>query len=190
MALALPQAVAQLHSWLMPDTDGENEKGDDKMKSKPKNVVYVHCQSGISRSATVVIAYLMKHYRASSQSDVVGLGLMSAYEIVYNRRPVINPNDGFFRALQHFGEHHCGIDYAEEGEDARVDQDHGNIESSGDGVGRREREVAEYNGYQIMAQLAFTGVTLPEAQAALRRCGGDVSMAASRVLSRFEHQNN
>ena len=146
MVEALPEAVDQIKQWL----------------SDSGNVVYVHCQSGISRSATVVIAFLMKCRE---------MELMSAYEQVHRCRPVINPNDGFFRALQSFGEIHCFVDY-----------------TTGDSD-KREEETRLYNAYQIISQLAFTGVTLPEAQIALERCGGDVSMAANRVLSRFEHQN-
>jgi atypical dual specificity phosphatase len=164
MVLALPQAVEQLHEWL---------SGTD-------NIVFVHCQSGISRSATVVMAYLMK---------CCALELMVAYEQVYRSRPVINPNDGFFRALQHFGEHHCNISYSSDGDTRGDKDDDKDDDKDGGNGGRREREVALYNGFQIVAQLSFTGVTLEGARAALDRCGGDVAMAASSVLARFERQN-
>ena len=72
----LPDAVAKLHLWI----------------SEQRHVL-VHCQSGISRSATVVIAYLIKHK---------GMSLIEAYEHCLSIRPMINPNDGFFRALQDF----------------------------------------------------------------------------------------
>lgn len=51
--------------------------------------VLVHCVQGISRSATVVVAYLMWHKRIS---------LNRALEHVKRCRPVVNPNPGF-RAL-------------------------------------------------------------------------------------------
>ena len=52
--------------------------------------VLVHCQSGMSRSATLVIAFLMSR----------GMSLADAYETTRSARPVILPNRGFFSALQ------------------------------------------------------------------------------------------
>ena len=53
--------------------------------------VLVHCQSGMSRSATLVIAFLMSRR---------GMSLADAYETTRSARPVILPNRGFFSALQ------------------------------------------------------------------------------------------
>ncbi|AXU41624.1 PTP-2 [Spodoptera eridania nucleopolyhedrovirus] len=61
---------------------------EDKLK-EGKNV-YVHCHAGVSRSATLVIYFLMKHYKIS---------LAEAYQIVVDRRN-IRPNDSFLRQLQ------------------------------------------------------------------------------------------
>jgi atypical dual specificity phosphatase len=55
--------------------------------------VLVHCAMGISRSATIVIAYLMYKYRVP---------LATAYNFVKARRPEINPNPGFMNALQQY----------------------------------------------------------------------------------------
>ncbi|KAH9524056.1 Dual specificity protein phosphatase 3 [Bulinus truncatus] len=52
-------------------------------------VVFVHCQLGISRSATVVIAYLMLKRN---------MDLMSAVKHVRQRREIF-PNDGFIKQL-------------------------------------------------------------------------------------------
>ena len=52
--------------------------------------VAVHCQAGVSRSATVVIAYMMKYE---------GLSLNDAVEYVSTHRPVICPNRGFLEML-------------------------------------------------------------------------------------------
>lgn len=52
--------------------------------------VLVHCVAGVSRSATIVIAYLMKHRRMS---------LRDAFNYCYNMRPVIRPNNGFMLQL-------------------------------------------------------------------------------------------
>jgi atypical dual specificity phosphatase len=53
-------------------------------------VVYVHCAAGRSRSATLVIAYMMKSRRMS---------LRDAIYAVRMARPMIKPNIGFFQQL-------------------------------------------------------------------------------------------
>lgn len=55
--------------------------------------VLVHCVAGISRSATIVIAYLMKE---------MGMDYADAYNYVKERRRIINPNSGFKRQLRQF----------------------------------------------------------------------------------------
>ena len=52
--------------------------------------VYVHCFAGISRSPSVVAAYLIKSR---------GMGASEALDFIKARRPVIDPNDGFRAAL-------------------------------------------------------------------------------------------
>ncbi|XP_021291262.1 dual specificity protein phosphatase 1B-like [Herrania umbratica] len=56
--------------------------------------VLVHCFMGISRSVTVVVAYLMKKR---------GMSFSQALEHVKRRRPQASPNSGFILQLQHFG---------------------------------------------------------------------------------------
>uniref|UniRef100_A0A8D0G3Z1 Protein-tyrosine-phosphatase n=1 Tax=Sphenodon punctatus TaxID=8508 RepID=A0A8D0G3Z1_SPHPU len=53
-------------------------------------ITLVHCAAGVSRSATLCIAYLMKYQNMS---------LYEAYNWVKSRRPVIHPNVGFWRQL-------------------------------------------------------------------------------------------
>jgi len=55
--------------------------------------VLVHCRAGISRSAAVVIAFLMYQYRFS---------YLEAYNYVANTRPHIHPNGGFRQQLMEY----------------------------------------------------------------------------------------
>jgi len=52
--------------------------------------VLVHCRAGVSRSATICIAYLMVHR---------GLSLDEAFDFVQARRQIIAPNMNFMQQL-------------------------------------------------------------------------------------------
>lgn len=54
-------------------------------------VVIVHCRAGISRSATLVLAYLMRYENWD---------LIQAYDYLHARRPIIWPNSGFWAQLR------------------------------------------------------------------------------------------
>ncbi len=54
------------------------------------NRVLVHCNLGISRSTTLILAYLMKTYNAT---------LYEAFKFLRHRRPIICPNLGFLHQL-------------------------------------------------------------------------------------------
>lgn len=58
------------------------------------NRVLVHCNAGVSRSASVVMAYLMKSSVCASFQE--------AYEFVRKIRPAVAPNPGFVRQLKEF----------------------------------------------------------------------------------------
>ena len=60
--------------------------------SSEKNI-YIHCVMGISRSPSIVIAYLMYKNKISYEE---------AYDFVKNKRNVINPNSGFQDQLKKF----------------------------------------------------------------------------------------
>ncbi|KAF7692349.1 dual specificity phosphatase 28 [Silurus meridionalis] len=53
----------------------------------------VYCKNGRSRSATVCMAYLMKHR---------SLSLTEAYEMVKSARSVVEPNPGFWAQLERY----------------------------------------------------------------------------------------
>lgn len=55
--------------------------------------VFVHCNAGISRSPTIIIAYVMKHLK---------IGFEDAYKLVKKTRITINPNAGFISQLQDY----------------------------------------------------------------------------------------
>eukprot|EP00322_Chrysochromulina_rotalis_P023698 CAMPEP_0115853294 /NCGR_PEP_ID=MMETSP0287-20121206/13430_1 /TAXON_ID=412157 /ORGANISM="Chrysochromulina rotalis, Strain UIO044" /LENGTH=352 /DNA_ID=CAMNT_0003307367 /DNA_START=28 /DNA_END=1086 /DNA_ORIENTATION=- len=61
--------------------------------------VLVHCMAGRSRSATIVIAFLLK---------CRGLDLSGAFELVRARRPCSLPNLGFWQQLEAYEERVCG----------------------------------------------------------------------------------
>ncbi|XP_057626161.1 dual specificity protein phosphatase 14-like [Chionomys nivalis] len=58
--------------------------------SKKHGATLVHCAAGVSHSATLCIAYLMKFHNVC---------LLEAYKWVKARRPVIRPNVGFWKQL-------------------------------------------------------------------------------------------
>lgn len=55
--------------------------------------ILVHCAMGISRSATIVIAYIMSRYNMS---------LRTSYDYVRSKRPIISPNALFLKLLQDY----------------------------------------------------------------------------------------
>ena len=55
--------------------------------------VLVHCAAGISRSSTIIIAYVMKK---------LGLSFVEAFDYVHQRHPNTDPNIGFICQLQQY----------------------------------------------------------------------------------------
>ncbi|XP_018021060.1 uncharacterized protein LOC108677353 [Hyalella azteca] len=64
----------------------------DQVKRR-NGVVLVHCNAGVSRAPTVVIAYCMKFLRISYSE---------ALKFVKEKRPYIKPNEGFVEQLKEF----------------------------------------------------------------------------------------
>lgn len=61
---------------------------DEFKKDKENTKILFHCYTGVSRSATVAISYLAKIENNTTKE---------IYELAKNKRPRINPNDGFKR---------------------------------------------------------------------------------------------
>ncbi|XP_042894922.1 dual specificity protein phosphatase 19 isoform X2 [Parasteatoda tepidariorum] len=70
--------------------DGCFEFIDD---GRHEGCVLVHCNAGVSRAPTIVIAYLMKTNH---------MALKEAFNFVKSIRPYIRPNDGFMRVLEDY----------------------------------------------------------------------------------------
>jgi len=64
----------------------------DSVKNKDDSVL-VHCMAGISRSATVCIAFLMKH---------MNWDLQKAFDFLKDKRPCVAPNLSFMGQLLAF----------------------------------------------------------------------------------------
>uniref|UniRef100_A0A0N7ZCS3 protein-tyrosine-phosphatase n=1 Tax=Scylla olivacea TaxID=85551 RepID=A0A0N7ZCS3_SCYOL len=94
-----PDFVQESHFMRIPVNDNFSEKllpyfNDafnfiDKVR-EGGGCVLVHCLAGVSRSATVAIAYVMKH---------LSLPFEEAYMYVKSRRPTISPNINFVGQL-------------------------------------------------------------------------------------------
>mmetsp|Transcript_80191 Transcript_80191/g.231642 ORF Transcript_80191/g.231642 Transcript_80191/m.231642 type:complete len:307 (+) Transcript_80191:81-1001(+) len=96
--------VYQKFSWYdTPDQDiihemaGPVEFLRSVHEASKEHKVLVHCVQGISRSASVVIFYLMAHQRMS---------LREAFELTRRKRPVVEPRAEFLRQL---GVHECKL---------------------------------------------------------------------------------
>lgn len=59
--------------------------------NEPTNNVLVHCNQGVSRSASIIIGYLIQ--------KKVFATYQQAYEFVKQKRPKIMPNNGFIKQL-------------------------------------------------------------------------------------------
>ena len=78
----------------VPEFDIKNYFSEAKMfinDGLKTGSVLVHCNAGISRSSTILTAYIMKEQ---------GKSLATALELVKEARPIAKPNPGFMKQLQ------------------------------------------------------------------------------------------
>ena len=66
---------------------------NETKKEKPNQNVLVYCYMGSSRSASIILAYLIKYYR---------LTLDDALKLLKEKRPVVNINVDFWKDLEFF----------------------------------------------------------------------------------------
>jgi predicted protein tyrosine phosphatase len=79
-------------STLFNQLDAACDFIDAARKEESNTRILIHCKAGVSRSATLVLYYLLT--RAN-----MNLNLAQALEVVRVARPIVSPNHGFMRAL-------------------------------------------------------------------------------------------
>jgi len=96
----------------------------------------VHCRNGMSRSTSVVIAYLMRHFK---------MPLLEAFNFVRERRPCTSPNPSFMRQLAAFERAWLGVSGNTLDVDHYADDRFASIRdlAVGPGRGGEEEEVVE-----------------------------------------------
>ena len=87
----LGEALAFIEVAINVSHAAESEATGPPKPIQPGGSVLVHCASGVSRSATTAIAYLMTRHRVS---------LQHALDSVRQNRPQASPNPGFLRQLE------------------------------------------------------------------------------------------
>ena len=95
----LPSDIKELHLKLVDEPEFDITKyfkqtNDfiNKVRTAGGNLL-VHCKVGLSRSPTVIIAYLMKYYEFTADS---------AINYIKRKRPQIIPNQGFIKQLYEY----------------------------------------------------------------------------------------
>jgi len=95
----LPSDIKELHLKLVDEPEFDITKhfkqtNDfiNKVRTAGGNLL-VHCKVGLSRSPTVIIAYLIKYYEFTADS---------AINFIKRKRPQIIPNQGFIKQLYEY----------------------------------------------------------------------------------------
>lgn len=82
--------LEDMEDVLLKDRFSEAIRFMDTAFQNPSSRILVHCNLGISRSTTLILAYLMKTYNAT---------LLEAFKYLRHRRPIVCPNVGFLHQL-------------------------------------------------------------------------------------------
>ena len=86
------EATYEFIEQAVVNTINEQNKGGDRGALK-EGKVFVHCSRGVSRSAAIVIAYIMKKEN---------MNYKEAFEFVKDKRNMIRPNRGFVKQLKDY----------------------------------------------------------------------------------------
>ena len=95
----LPKEIKELHLNVKDDVDFDIMRFFDQSNEFINNVrtkggsILVHCKLGLSRSPTIIAAYLVKYF---------GFNVNSALTFIRKKRPKISPNQGFIEQLQEY----------------------------------------------------------------------------------------
>jgi len=82
--------LIQINDSINSRLDVAFEKLADIIEQAGSEPILIHCHAGISRSATIVIAYLMRKTKQN---------LSAVTQFVKQKRPCIEPNVGFWTQL-------------------------------------------------------------------------------------------
>ncbi|KAJ8337276.1 hypothetical protein SKAU_G00384960 [Synaphobranchus kaupii] len=160
-----PDFISESHFMRIPVNDNYCEKllpwldktNDFIDKAKVSNCrVIVHCLAGISRSATIAIAYIMK---------TMGLSSDDAYRFVKDRRPSISPNFNFLGQLLEFekglrlmmalssGPVRASLEQQDEDPDPKEQEGHGGTGGLKNGLQPEPLELQQgFNGLRLSAE--------------------------------------
>ena len=136
----------------------------DEAVRQPNGKVLVHCQSGMSRSGSVCIAYLMAKQ---------GMSLVAAYDQLRNKRPGIIPNYGFFKQLQRFEAVCTGSCDGNEGGGGGCSTNTWNNRNSAAGATMADSDYFT----ERLVHPYRAGFTRDSATRALEQCNGDFEQA-------------
>jgi len=97
---SITPCFAPTHEFILSakTTSGSTTDIDSNKINQPlaEGAVLIHCYAGVSRSATVVISYLMKYH---------GMTCDVAKSYLKSKRRCICPNEGFMRQLYEYEQH-------------------------------------------------------------------------------------
>lgn len=74
------------------------------MNENNDNKVMVHCQKGVSRSVSVVMAYLLKIKNDENKilKDDIDQQIEQTLKEIQEQRPIAGPNEGFIQKLKEY----------------------------------------------------------------------------------------